>query len=104
MQLCLGGLDLAQHPRVLVIQIWIVENHQVFQLGFRANSRFDTRAHLRHRGHPCFERALHFCEHYDQNCFDPEYEHEPIERFAPMVRRHFAAVMRAKVDRLGLST
>lgn len=77
--------------------LWIVANHQVFQLAFRTRSRFDTRACEKHRGHPFYERALHFCEHYDQNCFDPDYPHEPLETFAPMVKRHFSAVMRERV-------
>ena len=31
-----------------------------------------------------------FCERYDQNCLDPDYESEPLEFFEPMVRRVFA--------------
>lgn len=74
--------------------LWIVAHHQVFQLAFRTHSRFDTTACEKHREHPYYERALYFCEHYDQNCFDPGYDHEPLETFAPLVRRHFAGVMR----------
>lgn len=72
---------------------WVVANHQVFQVHFRTHSRFDTQACMRHRGHPHFERAMYFCEHYDQNCFDPDYAHEPLEFFAPMVKAHFTPVM-----------
>jgi predicted HD phosphohydrolase len=68
---------------------WMVANHQVFQLHFRINSPFDTRACEKYRGHPAFERTLRFCERYDQNCFDPAYEHLPLATFAPMVRRVF---------------
>ena len=73
---------------------WIVANHQVFQLAFRTHSRFDTKACEKHRGHPFYERALYFCEHYDQNCFDPDYPHEPLQTFAPIVKRHCAKVLR----------
>ena len=76
-------------PFVSEINHWVVENHQVFQLHFRVNSKFDLNACEKYRGHPGFEKALYFCEHYDQNCFDPEYDHLPIETFEPMVRRVF---------------
>ncbi|MGI9333341.1 MAG: HD domain-containing protein [Gammaproteobacteria bacterium] len=84
--------------------LWIVAHHQVFQLSFRVHSRFDTRACERYREHPHYERALHFCEHYDQNCFDPDFPNEPIERFIPLVKRQFTRVMRARVEMLGLAT
>ena len=84
--------------------LWIVAHHQVFQLSFRVNSRFDTGACERYRHHPYYERALYFCEHFDQNCFDPDFVSEPIEHFIPMVKRHFTRVMRTKVEQLGLST
>lgn len=77
--------------------LWIVAHHQVFQLSFRVNSRFDTDACKRHADNPYYERALYFCEHYDQNCFDPTFEHLPLEHFVPMVKRHFADVMRRHI-------
>jgi predicted HD phosphohydrolase len=77
--------------------LWVVENHQVFQLAFRTHSRFDIHACEKHSGHPYYERARYFCEHYDQNCFDPDYPHEPLETFAPIVKAHFAAVMRSQI-------
>ncbi len=77
--------------------VWIVEHHQIFQLSFRTHSRFDTKACERYRDHPYFEKALYFCEHYDQGCFDPNYDHEPLETFAPLVKRHFAAAMQGQI-------
>ncbi len=76
---------------------WVIANHQIFQLSFRTHSRFDTAACEKHRGHPAFEKALYFCERYDQNCFDPDYEVFPLETFVPMVRRRFAQVIRERV-------
>jgi predicted HD phosphohydrolase len=73
--------------------LWIVANHQVFQLSFRTHSRFDRTVHEKHKDNPFFDRARYFCEHYDQNCFDPDYVHEPLETFAPMVKAHFSACM-----------
>lgn len=66
---------------------WIIENHQVFQVSFRVNSKFDTTAVEKFRGHPYFEDTMEFCEHYDQNCFDPNYDWLPLATFEPMVRR-----------------
>ena len=77
--------------------LWVVAHHQVFQLSFRDHSNYDRKAHLKYRDHPHFERALRFCEFYDQNCFDPDFVHAPLDTFAPMVKRHFAAVMRERL-------
>jgi len=85
-------------PFVGEINHFVVENHQVFQLHFRVNSKFDLDACEKYRGHPGFEKALYFCEHYDQNCFDPEYDHLPIETFEPMVRKMFSRVMEKRLS------
>jgi predicted HD phosphohydrolase len=85
-------------PFIGEINHFVVENHQVFQLHFRVNSKFDLNACEKYRGHPGFEKALYFCEHYDQNCFDPEYDHLPIETFEPMVRRMFSRVMEKRLS------
>jgi predicted HD phosphohydrolase len=37
-----------------------------------------------------FERTAYFCEHWDQNSFDPNYDTLPLAAFEPMVRRLFA--------------
>jgi len=50
-------------PFVREINHFVVENHQVFQLRFRVNSKFDRDACEKYRGHPGFEKALYFCEH-----------------------------------------
>jgi predicted HD phosphohydrolase len=85
-------------PFVSEINHWVIENHQVFQLHFRVNSKFDLDACEKYRGHPGFEKTLYFCEHYDQNCFDPEYDYLPIETFEPMVRRMFSRVMETRLS------
>jgi predicted HD phosphohydrolase len=43
-----------------------------------------------HRDHPLFATCAAFCEHWDQSSFDPDYDMEPLETFAPMVRAVFA--------------
>ena len=31
--------------------------------------------------------AVEFCHYYDQNCFDPNYDSEPLSFFEPILRR-----------------
>jgi hypothetical protein len=33
---------------------------------------------------------VEFCELYDQNCFDPDYDSLPLEFFAPLLERVFS--------------
>lgn len=70
---------------------WVVQHHGLFQTYYYAHhSGGDRNARDRYRDHEHFEACAEFCERYDQNCFDPGYESEPIEFFEPMVRRVFA--------------
>jgi predicted HD phosphohydrolase len=47
-------------------------------------------ARERYRGHQWFDDCVEFCEKYDQNCFDIDFEHRPLEFFKPMVEHVFA--------------
>ena len=49
----------------------------------------DRNARDNYKGHRWYKDAVRFCERYDQNCFDPNYESEPLSFFAPMVHRVF---------------
>lgn len=70
---------------------WIVKHHGVFQLHYYGQHYgIDPDSRERYRDNPWFDGCAEFCEHYDQNCFDPGYESLPIEFFEPMVRRVFA--------------
>lgn len=70
---------------------WVVQHHGVFQMYYYAHHLGgDRHARDRYRDHPYYQATLDFCEKYDQNCFDPNYESLPIEFFEPMVRRIFA--------------
>jgi predicted HD phosphohydrolase len=71
---------------------WIVRHHPVFQMVYYAHhTGGDRHARDRYRGHPWFDDAVRFCERYDQNSFDPDYDSEPLEFFDPMLRRVFAS-------------
>ena len=49
-----------------------------------------TDARDRFRDSPWYDACCEFCERYDQNCFDPDYDSLPVAQFEPMVRRVFA--------------
>lgn len=70
---------------------WTVEVHGEFQklyyadkVGGNPNSR------EKFRGHPCFDDCASFCERWDQNSFDPDYDTKPIAFFRPIVLEVFA--------------
>ena len=70
---------------------WIVSHHGVFQQYYYGHLvGGDRNARDRYRDHPQFDDCAEFCELYDQNCFDPDYESLPLAFFEPMVRRVFA--------------
>jgi len=69
---------------------WIIKHHGIFQgyyffhyLGLDRNAR-DVLI-----DHPYYQDCAEFCEEYDQNCFDSEYDSEPLSFFEPMVDRVF---------------
>jgi predicted HD phosphohydrolase len=70
---------------------WIVAHHGVFQQRYYGRyTGEDPEARERYRGHEWFDACAEFCELYDQNCFDPDYDSLPVEEFEPMVRRVFS--------------
>ncbi len=70
---------------------WVIEHHGAFQMiyyahhlhGWNPNER-DQYSH-----HPCYPTAVDFCERWDQNCFDPNYNNQPLAFFAPKVHAVF---------------
>lgn len=78
-------------PYVSERTAWMVSQHPVFQTHYYAphlGARGDERE--RFRDHPWFDDVVQFCERYDENCFDPDYDTLPEEVFAPLVRHVFA--------------
>lgn len=70
---------------------WAVKHHGLFQMYYYAHQvGGDRNARDRFRGHKYYQFAVDFCEKYDQNCFDPNYDSLPVEFFEPMVRRIFS--------------
>jgi predicted HD phosphohydrolase len=67
---------------------WIVKHHGVFQMYYYAHHcGGDRNSREMYRDNPYYQDAIDFCHNYDQNCFDPEYDSEPLEFFEPIVRR-----------------
>jgi len=71
---------------------WIVKHHPVFQ-GYYYNHYLggDRNAREKYRDSPHYDDCIYFCQHYDQNAFDPAYDSKPLEFFEPMLRRVFVA-------------
>lgn len=77
---------------------WIVLHHGLFQQYYYAHHFGEDRnARDRFRDHTLYEATVEFCEKYDQNCFDPDYQWEPLEFFEPMVQRVFERTPKAFV-------
>ena len=70
---------------------WIVKHHGLFQMYYYAH-HFDKDRNSRDqfKDHRWYRDTVDFCENYDQNCFDPDFESEPLSFFVPMVGRVFA--------------
>jgi predicted HD phosphohydrolase len=70
---------------------WVCAVHGDFQLVYYGHHvGADRLKRERHRGHPCFDDCVDFCERWDQASFDPGYDTLPLDFFAPMVRAVFA--------------
>jgi predicted HD phosphohydrolase len=70
---------------------WMVEKHAIFQgYYFFHHIGLDRNMREPFRGHPHYEYTLEFCDRYDQNSFDPNYDTLPLDAFEPMLRRVLA--------------
>ncbi|NVK31697.1 MAG: HD domain-containing protein [Gammaproteobacteria bacterium] len=69
---------------------WIIKHHGVFQLKYYGHHvGVDPDSRDQFNDHPLYHDAIEFCEKYDQNCFDPDYESFDLEFFRPMVESVF---------------
>jgi predicted HD phosphohydrolase len=70
---------------------WIVAHHGLFQNYYYVHHLGgDRHARERLRDHPWYDACVHFCAAWDQCSFDPDYPHESLGYFEPLVRRIFA--------------
>ena len=69
---------------------WVVEKHGDFQMvyyGQHVGTNPEKREN--YRGHIYFDDCATFCESWDQNSFDPDYDFLPIGHFEAQVREVF---------------
>jgi predicted HD phosphohydrolase len=72
---------------------WVVKYHGLFQTYYYAHHFGNDRNQRdNYKGHPHYQACVDFCEKYDQNAFDPNFDTMPISAFEPMVRRVFSRV------------
>jgi predicted HD phosphohydrolase len=78
-------------PYVSERTYWIIKHHGLFQ-SYYYNHHFgkDRNERDRYKDHEWYQDCVDFCEKYDQNCFDPDFDTKPLEFFRPMVERVFA--------------
>ena len=70
---------------------WVVQTHGDFQMVYYAQHvGGNPNKRDAFKGHAYFDDCAEFCEKWDQNSFDPDYETKPLEFFAPLVREVFA--------------
>jgi predicted HD phosphohydrolase len=78
---------------------WIVQKHALFQSYYYAHLMGEDRnARDRYIDHPFYDDCVEFCEHFDQNCFDPDYDSLPLEFFRPIVEHVFSTPRHAVDD------
>ncbi|MFN2099633.1 HD domain-containing protein [Altererythrobacter sp. MF3-039] len=69
---------------------WAVQHHGIFQFKYYGDKvGLDPEAREKYRGCPHFEATAHFCEVWDQTSFDPAFESDDLESFAPEVEEVF---------------
>jgi predicted HD phosphohydrolase len=72
--------------------LWMVQNHGIFQgYNFFHHIGMDRNMRDMFRGHEHYDRTAEFVELFDNPAFDPKCPMEPIETFAPMLRRLMAS-------------
>ena len=70
---------------------WIIEKHGEFQMFYYAHHLGgDKNKREKYKDHKYFQDTINFCEKYDQNSFDPNYNSLPLDFFKPMVKKIFS--------------
>ena len=70
---------------------WVVEHHGIFQMLYYGHHYgWDRNARDEYKDHPSFEVCAEFCERWDQSSFDPDYNNETLDFFAPMIQQVFS--------------
>lgn len=69
-----------------------MKHHGLFQMYYYAHHcGGDRNVRDTFKQHQWYQDAVDFCHKYDQNCFDPNYDSEPLAFFEPMLRKLVAS-------------
>ena len=69
---------------------WVVQHHGIFQYKYYADKvGLDPDACEKFKDSPHYDAAVKFCERWDQESFDPDYDTYDLEHFRPMVEDVF---------------
>jgi predicted HD phosphohydrolase len=69
---------------------WVVAHHGAFQMTYYAHHLgWNRNERDKYRDSPHFEACVDFCERWDQCCFDPAYQSDPLASFEPVLRAIF---------------
>ena len=69
---------------------WIIEKHGEFQMFYYAHHLGgDKNKRDKYKDHKYYQATIDFCEKYDQNSFDPNYNSLSLEFFRPIVKKIF---------------
>ena len=71
---------------------WVIEHHGAFQMIYYAHhlTGWNPNERDQYRDYPYYQTAVDFCERWDQNCFDPNYDSQQLDFFVPFLERVFA--------------
>jgi len=70
---------------------WIVEKHGEFQMFYYAHHLGGNKNKRdKYKDHEFYQDTVNFCENYDQNSFDPDYNSFSLEFFRPIVEKIFS--------------
>lgn len=70
---------------------WVLQHHGLFQgYYYFHHTGGDRYARERYREHPHYQACVDFCQRWDQESFDPDYDTLPLAHFEPMLRRVLA--------------
>ncbi len=65
---------------------WVIEHHGTFQMVYYAHHYgWNQYEREKYKDSPHYQACIDFCERWDQSCFDPAFDYEPLEFFEPMV-------------------
>lgn len=72
---------------------WVVRHHGSFQMYYNVSLTKELRnTRDQFKDHKYYQLAVDFCEKWDQNSFDPNYNTKDLEFFEPIIRRVFSRI------------